>query len=121
MPALNFHERFVPMIVSGEKRQTIRRAGKRRPPEVGEMLHLFGGIGSRLLLKAECIYVTRITIGTRDKSISMASASCTAYEDLLPAEMEEFARADGFQSADELFIWIDSNYGQTFTGYVINW
>jgi hypothetical protein len=50
---------FKEKILSGEKRQTIRILGKRRPPRVGEALRLYWHLRRRdceLLREAKCVY-----------------------------------------------------------------
>lgn len=46
MPSLNFKNRFVPLIESGAKRQTIRKLGKRYFI-AGDKLYLFSGLRTK--------------------------------------------------------------------------
>jgi len=47
MPAYSFNERFVPMVVDGSKRQTIRAFRLRQVPRIGQKAHLFFGMRTK--------------------------------------------------------------------------
>ena len=56
MPAYNFQERFVEMILNGGKHHTIRRRRK-RPTKPGDKLKLYTGMRTktcRLITEVEC-------------------------------------------------------------------
>lgn len=64
MPAYSFKERFVPMILDGTKRQTIRAKRKHQVKE-GDILYLFYGMRTKHCkrLKGErCVAVNDIEI-----------------------------------------------------------
>ncbi len=46
MPSLNFEKQFVPLIESGQKRQTIR-VERKNPIKVGDKLYLFSGLRTK--------------------------------------------------------------------------
>jgi hypothetical protein len=76
---------FKEKILSGEKRQTIRILGKRRPPRVGETLRLYWHLKKRdceLLREAKCVY-----------------SEIWKWRDL--KDNEEMARLDGFNNIQE--------------------
>jgi hypothetical protein len=65
MPAYNFQERFVPMILDGTKNQTIR-SRRRHQAKPGDPLYLFSGMRTKWckrLLDTTCINVQSIYIG----------------------------------------------------------
>jgi hypothetical protein len=124
MPAINFQSRFAPLVKSGQKRQTIRANGKRRPPRPGENLFLYTGqrqSGCVKLGEAICTRVTPISISARQKHISMPSQVTHSWQLLTPEEMDVLAIADGFTGAAELFQWIQENHGDTLSGNLIEW
>ncbi len=124
MPAINFQSRFAPLVKSGEKRQTIRVAGKRRPPRVGEKLFLYTGMrqcGCKKLMDAICTRVTPISISVPQKLISIPNETASAWRFLTPEEADVLAIADGFTGAAELFKWVQETHGDTLSGNLIEW
>lgn len=127
MPALNFKAQFADQVRSGEKRQTIRARGKRRPPRVGEPLMLYTGMrqcGCRKLLDAVCTSVEQISISTRDKSVSLQQQMSNGEQWMNPLdadEIEELARADGFANAEAFFAWFLAHHPHGLSGYLIKW
>lgn len=127
MPALNFKAQFADQVKNGEKRQTIRARGKRRPPRVGEPLMLYTGmrqVGCRKLLDAICTSVELISISMRTKTVQMPRTffGCEPrFVFLDDDEIDDLAEADGFTSSDAFFAWFAENHGDTFSGYVIRW
>jgi hypothetical protein len=64
MALYNFQKRFIPMILNGKKRHTIR-AKRKRPTKPGEVLHLYTGLrqkGAQLLMRVPCTRVEEIVI-----------------------------------------------------------
>jgi hypothetical protein len=123
MIVLLFHERFVPAIRAGHKRQTIRPPRK-RPIGVGQVLSLRCWEGKAY----------------RSAQLEILSAPCAASFDVMimprwyalgssgpieqgPRELDEFARADGFESWSDLQEWYRSpdGYGLPFRGCLIQW
>lgn len=123
MPAINFNAQFADQVRSGKKRQTIRARGKRRPPRVGETLSLYMGIGSRKLLDAVCTSVELIGISTTAKTVQIPRmfGADPRFVFLDDDEIEELAKADGFDNAESFFAWFSDHYGKTFSGYLIKW
>ena len=63
MPALNFQKQFVPLIESGEKRQTIR-SQRKQPIKVGDLLYLYTGQRTkncRKLAESICLFAHRVS------------------------------------------------------------
>jgi hypothetical protein len=119
----NFKKRFVPMILSGEKRHTIRakRARQTRP---GEMCHLYTGLrqkGAQLLMRTRCTRVEEIqilggilaTLRIRPFVIKVEGIKLSLDE------CEQLARSDGFKDLAEM---VEFWKGRTpFVGDIIHW
>lgn len=122
MPIYNFQAQFADAVRSGAKRQTIRARGKRPPPSVGQVAHCYVGLrtnGVSPLGKFPIESVTRISISTKSRTVSMSKWECWIELDL--PEIEQLARDDGFDSADAFFAFFCTEHGSTFSGYVIKW
>lgn len=64
MPAYSFNPRFVPMVLDGTKRQTIR-ARRKYPAKVGDTLYLFSGLRTKyctILRQEKCVKAVTIMI-----------------------------------------------------------
>lgn len=127
MVAYSFQKRFAARILAGIKAQTIR-ADRKRHARPGEQLQLFTGIRTkhcRRLGEPMCTSVSPIQM--RFSKRSAAELFCFDDRYLTPAEMEAFARADGFMSIADMaaFWWAEhpSEGGNvlTFEGFVIRW
>lgn len=123
MALYNFQKRFVPMILSGEKRHTIR-AKRARATRPGEMLHLYTGLrqkGAQLLMRTVCTMVDVITIGI-DGVVWIESLDLFHYihrYKLETDERERLAVADGFSNFAEM---MDFWKGRLpFRGEIIHW
>ena len=106
MPAYNFQGRFAPYIESGRKRQTIRPKRK-RPTRPGDTLYLFIGMRTkqcRKLGEAVCQDVTNIIIEP-DMVITLGGRILGLIE------ANELARADGFVSLGEFYVFFEERYG----------
>lgn len=116
MPALNYKREFADAVESGKKRQTIR-AWRARPFRIGDMLSHYVDQRqptARLLLHVEC----RMAI-----PIDVWPVMCSfGGHDIIGEEAESFAKADGFESFDELAEWLrKSSGGLPFHGQLIMW
>lgn len=128
MPAFNFKAQFADQVKSGEKRQTIRARGKRRPPRVGEPLMLYTGmrqVGCHKLLDAVCTSVEEISISPSSYSVQMVrridDGSRCIWLPLSDDAVLDLARADGFESRDAFFEWFHAHHPHGLNGYVIKW
>lgn len=75
MRNLNFSTEFAADIVSGKKRQTIRKRGKLLPPAVGDDLMLFTGLRtaqSRRLLAVKVTSVESVAIVCSSRYVAIA-------------------------------------------------
>ena len=128
MPALNFKAQFADQVKNGEKRQTIRARGKRRPPRVGEPLMLYTGmrqVGCHKLLDAVCTSVEEISISPAIYSVQMVrqlgDGSRCIWLPLSDDAVLELSRADGFASRDAFFAWFAEHHPHGLNGYLIKW
>lgn len=95
MVAYSFRPRFIDQILTGTKRQTIRkpRVGKSRHAEPGDELQLYTGMRTkqcRLIGKATCLGTVPVTI---DLPASIVTVGGAVYHD---KHVEIFAQQDGF-------------------------
>jgi hypothetical protein len=114
MPAINFQKQFVDKIISGEKRQTIRKKRK-NPIKVGDSLTLFYGQRTKHckeILKTTCKEILDIEI--------MYPGNVWINDKLL-SEKDDFAKQDGFKDFNEMFDWFYNRYGAVFIGQIIKW
>jgi hypothetical protein len=124
----NFKKQFAPDVESGKKRQTIRKEGKRRPPNVGEQLQLYTGMRTkvcRLLSREICKAVSEIIIMPRKKLVSFFSSSRKQFIvlDTDCPELTLLAEKDGFKSLDEFFEFFEKEVDESgiFEGHLIEW
>ena len=142
MPSLNFQKRFAGLVESGDKRQTIRaRRRDGRDVEPGSYLYLFTGMrhrNCRRLLVRAGVDVDRVPIANRpyghvvrcrtvdaisiDDPVLSELESCVEIGRLLlPDEAELVARADGFESCEEMLDWFETTHDLPFEGLLIRW
>ena len=122
MPALNFKARFAEMVETGAKRQTIRAMRKDgRDPAPGDVLHLYTGMRTkacRKLREEVCTASEPIGIG-RDGFVLMGEGD--GFKRLAPVEIEDLARADGFDTVETFFEFFKQTHGIPFNGMLIKW
>ncbi len=114
MVAYNFMPRFASLVESGEKRQTIRREGKRIHADRGDKVHLFTGMRTkdcRKLGEGVCIQSAFVTISETGAHVNGVVVS----------NLDPFARRDGFRDFDEMKAWFRDTHGLPFTGRLIQW
>lgn len=126
MPAYSFKERFVPLILDGSKRQTIRkkRKGQAKP---GSMLYLYFGMRTkwcRKLKEVPCTDVKEIVI-TNDgrvfidgKRLTWQQKDILAYEDGFRSDVNIKTCANCF---DVMFRWWNQTHTLPFKGDIIYW
>jgi len=128
MPAIGFQKRFVPLVESGEKRQTIR-AMRKRPFVVGDRLYLYSGMRTkqcRKLGEASAIEVSTVRITRKGIGFEAEDGS---FEALLvedpPPHKESLcdyeAQQDGFADFNEMIEWFEENHRLPFVGQKIRW
>lgn len=119
-----FQHRFAEKVASGQKRQTIRPPRKDGKPvcRVGQMLSLrqWEGVAYRskqvkLIEDTPCVATGKVYLST---------IGCVIIGDgmsLMGDELEQFARADGFESHAEMFKYFEESHGLPFEGVLIQW
>ena len=119
MALLGFQDRFVDKVRAGEKRHTIR-AMRARVIRAGEMLHLYEKPrqkGMRLIFRAPCSRIQRITIG--GAYFELPALVCVDGTPLDKSECEQLARRDVFADYTEFVaFWSDR---RPFEGMIIHW
>lgn len=118
MPALNFKSQFADDVESGKKRQTIRPIRK-RPIKVGDDLHLYTGMRTKICRKLGmgiCGSVMPVRIDAKQKRVVLNGMPLWFHH-----EIDELARADGFASIGEFFDFFKRQYGEVFEGVLIKW
>ena len=125
MVAYNFQSQFVEPIRDGTKVQTIRQIGKRRHARPGDSLQLYTGMRTsrchKIISDPECIAAVpiEIRIGRLDliDRITIGRSVLSVHADL-----EAFARNDGFASLQAMSDYWRASYGEPiFTGLLIAW
>ena len=114
MPALSFQQRFVPMIVAGDKEHTIR-AERARLFRVGDVLSLYTGMRTkqcRLLMRRTCTMVRSIQI-TEGQNVIIDG------EFLSFDEREQLAVKDGFRDFAHMMEFWEGRL--PFKGRIIHW
>ena len=127
MPAYSFKERFVPLILSGEKKQTIRnkRKGQAKP---GDPLYLFYGMRTKWckrLLNTTCRDVKEIII-TKNGFVYVDGKKLTIMQ------KDRLAYDDGFRNEESIFNtpsncfktmlrWWKQTHDLPFKGDIIYW
>jgi len=120
MPLLGFKKQFAGLVASGQKRQTIRAFRKdKRDPRPGDRLYLYEGLRTKSCRKIGeyvCKSVKSIEIigdpfgkGLGEVRLNM--------ERLSEARVKSLAKADGFESVNDFFIF----FGLKFAGVLIKW
>lgn len=100
MVAYDFSPRFIPLIQSGAKRQTIRMAGKRSHAKTGDKIQLYTGMRTpqcrKIMDDQECTAALPVTLDVENQFGSLALwVGSDRVKDL-----HEIARADGFMDRE---------------------
>lgn len=112
---------FTDKILSGEKRQTIRKAGKKwENVKPGDKLTLYTGLRTKQCRKlgeaeVESIEDVEIRIGFICSEVWLNGDSIN--EDVC----KKLAQADGFNSVRDFLEFFHDHYGTNFTGKIIKW
>jgi len=93
---LGFHERFVPFVLDGSKRHTIREGSRWFPGMRADLFRNVRQANMQLLFRSIVLMVEpiMIEIGRESRMIDRISIN---GESLDQSEMESFAYADGFR------------------------
>lgn len=116
MVAYNFKAQFVPQVEALIKLQTIR-GHRKRHAQPGEAIQLYTGMRTRVCRKL----VTPDPICLSVRPIEIASRVNVDGSLLVGNQVDEFAIADGFESAEEFFEFFRIIHGLPFQGVVIEW
>lgn len=126
MVAYNFQKQFGDRIVDGSKNQTVRRTGKRRHANPGDMVQLYTGQRTtsckKLVDDRTCLAREPIQIVIEENSVAAIRIlgkpiTKTGYKTL-----EAFAIADGFESLEAFHrFWRKFHGVGVFDGELIVW
>jgi len=142
MPSLNFQKQFVPLIESGQKRQTIRpvRKGKVQFKPYCK-LFFFTGLRTKQCRELKVNGLNSVWNPKTNKnhylckSVKIIRLYSNPYvtevfdndmkrEDMIAYrqdEHEKFAKADGFDNHIDFFNFFKKQYGLPFEGVLIKW
>lgn len=116
MVAFNFQPQFVPLIVAGTKRQTIRQRARAKP---GDSLQLYTGQSTkacRKFMEPDPVCVLVDYVGIRPDYLTLGNTAKHA------GDADAFAVRDGFEGYDDMVEWFRDAYGSPyFQGYVHVW
>lgn len=114
MVAINFSPQFAAAVAAGSKTQTIRQSARAK---AGQDLQLYTGQRTpdcRKLADAICVDCTYVGLTARGVTLGDTSR--------FPGDMDDFARADGFEDYAAMWKWFSARYKtNSFTGHVIRW
>lgn len=114
MVAINFSAQFAAEVEAGRKTQTIRQSARAK---TGQALQLYTGQRTkecRKLADAICIDCTYVGLTARGVTLGDASR--------FPGDIDDFARADGFENYSAMWRWFSERYKtNSFTGHIIRW
>jgi hypothetical protein len=130
MVALNFQSQFADDVEEGRKRRSIRAPRKDgRDPKPGVDLQLYTGMrqpSCRKLGDATCTRVRPVEIdytGIKIEGRNLIAGAAPAYQGAPDPERYDgdFARADGFDSFQDMREWFERQHGLPFNGFLIEW
>jgi len=113
-----FKPQFAPLVLSGEKCQTIRPTPKRMPKR-GDTISLRTWAGKPYRSKQR---VLREAVIDWVQPIRITPHGITLDHQMLSDHQEwAFAKADGFNTPQDLLEWFNFTHGLPFEGIVIYW
>jgi hypothetical protein len=130
MVALNFKAQFADDVEDGRKRRSIRAPRKDgRDPKPGDKLQLYTGMrqkGCRKLGEAVCARVRAVEIdhmGITLEGRKLSAGDAPAYAGGVDPESydSDFARADGFDTFQDMREFFEREHGLPFKGKLIEW
>lgn len=124
MPAYNFQKQFAPLVESGQKPCTIRQTDK--GAKVGDTAYLYTGqrtkqcrkLGEGTIVDVSPIKIWLTYLGFPIVEVKYSNEQALLY---VGYHADNFAKRDGFQSADEMVSWFDNQYGLPFNGFLHEW
>lgn len=122
MVAYSFQKQFAEPIIAGTKRQTIRVRARAKP---GDRLQLYTGMRTKSCRKigdAICASVAPIEVRLAANSIRVENAGF-AMTTLTGAQLDEFARLDGFLDWASMKAFFAKHHPgvETFEGALTTW
>lgn len=113
MPVFGFRPRFAELVKRSEKKQTIRKNGKRRV-EKGQPFIAYEGLRTK-----HCTLVKKGVITNVRTILITCNGTWVNDHRLSPSEGEQIARDDGFITYDEFVRWFGTNHHLPFEGVII--
>lgn len=120
MGLYNFKHQFVPFILDGSKRHTIRSV-RRNPDKPGNTLHLYTGLrqpGAQLLFRAPCLKLEDIHI-TAGHNVFVVG-NCLTQDERESLAWHDGFRLAGLEKAFELMMQFWEGR-LPFSGHIIHW
>ena len=110
---------FIDKVRDGSKRQTVRPVPKRPQdwPKVGEVRSLRRWTGKPYRSAQEEIRQVRVVAVDH---VDITAGDIVAVNSIAEPP-EDFAKEDGFDNADDFFLWFDRTHGLPFEGIVFRW
>lgn len=126
MVAYSFKKRFTPEILAGRKLHTIR-ADRKRHARPGEEVQLYEAMRTKackLIGRATCRDVDPIRIDFAEDRVEIGEIIGRSVE--TRADLDEFAKADGFRSWDDMTAFWAKEHAEAFargawSGVIIFW
>lgn len=112
-----FKPQFAPLVMSGEKLQTIRPTPKRMP-KPGDRISLRTWTGKPYRSKQRVLRestISKVRMILILPGIELSGCPLTLEEEW------DFARADGFNTPKDMYDWFAFEHGLPFRGVVIYW
>ena len=117
-----FKPQFAPLVLSGEKCQTIRPTPKRMP-RCGHRISLRQWSGKPYRSKQRILRESIITevepIRITENCIILGQGDCSFP--LNEQQMWKLAKADGFNTLQDMLEWFNVMHGLPFDGVMIKW
>ena len=117
MKTYNFKAQFADDVEHDQKLTTIRKAGKRPPPAVGENIRRYTGMRTkhcRCLGDRICTAVSPLRINSRAE-IFLGGARLASLDRVT------LAVGDGFSSVKDFINFFKDTHGLPFKGFLIRW
>lgn len=125
MPAINFKEQFVPQILSGKKRFTVRKHRKNKiKPD--QQLYLYTGMRTKKCRKiGEAIVYAVKEVKIDEEGIYVkrfvSFDNQVLFQKLSGYLLIDFLEQDGFASQYDCINFFKKQYGLPFEGELISW
>lgn len=129
MVAYSFQRQFEPAILAGTKSQTIRKVGKRRHAQKGDLMQLYVAMRTKhctALGVATCFHNIPVTLDFQGQWVAYGPREDRTSIILAP-DLDAFARNDGFEDWQAMCsFWRVNNkdalaHSYQWTGRLIMW